>query len=70
MSYRDFLLKEAGVAPGVVRFFDSRTKDLFCTGIDAVPALYAWEMGYPGFQDWGDVPPDVEFGVAAAPWPA
>ena len=19
---------------------------------------------------WGDVPPDVEFGVAAAPWPA
>ena len=56
MSYRDFLLKEAGVAPGVVRFFDSRPKDLFCTGIDAVPALYAWEMGYPGFQGLGGCP--------------
>ena len=50
MSYRDFLLKEAGVGHGVVPFFDSRPKDLFCTGIDALPALYAWEMGYPGFQ--------------------
>jgi len=50
MSYRDFLLKQAHCASGVVPFFDSRPKSLFCTGIDAFPALYAWNMGFPGFQ--------------------
>ena len=27
-----------------------RPKGLFCVGIDAYPALYAWAEGYPGFQ--------------------
>ena len=50
MSYRDFLLQSAQVHPDVLPFFQTRTHGLFCVGIDAVPALYCWEMGYPGFQ--------------------
>jgi spermidine dehydrogenase len=50
MSYRSFLLDVARVHPGAVPFFQSRTHGLFCLGIDAVPALYCWEMGYPGFH--------------------
>ncbi len=50
MSYRDYLLNVAKVGPEVVPFFQARTHDLFCLGIDAVPALYCWQMGYPGFQ--------------------
>ena len=60
MSYRDYLLEVIGVHPQVVSFFNSRSMGLFCTGIDALPALYAWEMGYPGFQGLGlePTPPD------------
>jgi spermidine dehydrogenase len=50
LSYRDYLLDVARADPGVVPFLNSRSMGLFCTGIDAVPALYAWEMGYPGFS--------------------
>ena len=31
-------------------FFDHQPKGLFCTGIDAYPARYAWEEGLPGFS--------------------
>ena len=51
MSYRDFLLQAARVHPDVLPFFQNRTHGNFCLGIDAVPALYCWEMGeVPGFQ--------------------
>ncbi|HSF16418.1 MAG TPA: NAD(P)-binding protein, partial [Vicinamibacteria bacterium] len=50
MSYRDFLVDVADCDPGVVPFFNTRPMGLFCIGIDALPALYAWEMGYPGFD--------------------
>ena len=50
MSYRDFLLDLAKVHPDVVPFYDDGPKGLFCVGIDAYPALYAWAEGYPGFQ--------------------
>ena len=50
MSYQAFLLERAGVSPEVLPFYDDRPKGLFCVGIDALPALYAWAMGYPGFQ--------------------
>ena len=50
MSYATFLLDHARVRPGVIPFYDDRPKGLFCVGIDALPALYAWAMGYPGFQ--------------------
>jgi spermidine dehydrogenase len=49
-SYRDYLLSVAKADPGVVPFLNSRPMGLFCTGIDAIPALYAWEMGFPGFS--------------------
>lgn len=50
MSYRDFLLDVAKVHPDVIPFYDDRPKGLFCVGIDAYPALYAWAEGYPGFR--------------------
>jgi len=50
ISYRDFLLEHAKCDPGVVWFFDHRPKGVFCTGIDAYPARYAWEEGLPGFS--------------------
>jgi spermidine dehydrogenase len=50
LSYRDYLLDVARADPGVVPFLNSRPMGLFCTGIDAIPALYAWEMGFPGFS--------------------
>ena len=50
LSYRDYLIDVIGVDPGVVPFFNTRPMGLFCVGIDAVPALYGWEMGYPGFR--------------------
>ena len=57
MSYRDFLLEAAKVHPDAIPFFQSRTHGLFCMGIDAVPALYCWNMGYPGFQGMALEPP-------------
>jgi spermidine dehydrogenase len=50
LSYRDYLLQMAKADPGVVPFLNSRPMGLFCVGIDAIPALYAWEMGFPGFS--------------------
>ncbi|MXW10583.1 MAG: FAD-dependent oxidoreductase [Gammaproteobacteria bacterium] len=50
MSYRDFLLEVVKVHPDVIPFYDDRPKGLFCVGIDAYPALYAWAERYPGFQ--------------------
>ncbi len=50
ISYKDFLLQMAGVHEDVVAFFDDVPKGLFCVGIDAYPALYAWAEGSPGFQ--------------------
>ena len=50
MSYATFLLEHARIRPEVIPFYDDRPKGLFCVGIDALPALYAWAMGYPGFQ--------------------
>jgi spermidine dehydrogenase len=56
-SYADFLTKIAKMSPEVLPFFQKKTHDLFCVGIEAVPALYCYEegddydeFGYPGFQ--------------------
>jgi spermidine dehydrogenase len=57
MSYADFLTKIAKVHPDVLPFFQKKTHDLFCVGIEAVPALFCYtegddydEDGYPGFE--------------------
>jgi spermidine dehydrogenase len=51
ISYQDFLLIHAKVDPQVVTFYQKRSHDLYGVGIDAVPALEAWNfLRLPGFQ--------------------
>ena len=50
ISYTDFLLNYARVNPGVIPFFQSRPHFRFYVGPEQVPALFCWEMDYPGFQ--------------------
>jgi spermidine dehydrogenase len=57
MSYADFLTQVIKVHPDALKFFQSYTNDLFCTGIDAVPALACYQepddyegYAYAGFQ--------------------
>jgi len=49
LSYRDYLLTVLHVVPETIPFFQTRTHDLYGVGIDAVPALDCWGLGYPGF---------------------
>jgi spermidine dehydrogenase len=49
VSYDDFLLNIAKVDRQALWFFHTRAHGLFCMGADAVPALYCWNMNYPGF---------------------
>ena len=50
MSYQDFLLHFAKVDPQVLYFFRHFGEGVFCVGADATPALFAWQMGQPGFS--------------------
>ena len=50
MSYQDFLLKVAKVDKSALWIFQHFGEDVFCVGADATPALFAWEMGQPGFS--------------------
>jgi len=57
ISYADFLTQLIKVHPDALKFFQSYTNDLFCTGIDAVPALACYQepddyggYAYAGFQ--------------------
>ncbi|MDT8429767.1 MAG: FAD/NAD(P)-binding protein [Pseudomonadales bacterium] len=50
MSYRDYLLDLVGVHPDVIPFFQTRPHFTFYMGPEQVPALYAWQLEYPGFQ--------------------
>ena len=62
MSYAGFLTDMARVHPEVVKFFQAETHDIFAVGIDAIPALYLWQMGYyPGFAGMGleTTPPET-----------
>ena len=52
-SYRDFLKDIVKVDPQVITFHQKSTHPLFAVGIDAVPALDCWGLGYPGFQGMG-----------------
>ncbi len=60
MSYRDFITDVAKCHPDVVKLFDSTQLGIFVTGMDAIPAIYCQEMGYPGFDgmDVGEISPD------------
>lgn len=58
LSYKDYLLIIAKVDPTAVAIFQKTGAGIFCVGGDALPALFAWVMGYPGFSGLGlgDVP--------------
>ena len=48
-SYRDFLLKDVGLSPAAVKYFQSRTNDFMALSIDAVASADAYSVGFPGF---------------------
>ncbi|KRB49475.1 MAG: NAD(P)-binding protein [Pseudomonadota bacterium] len=48
-SYKDYLLEIAKVDPQVYWFYQNSGSGTFCVGADAMPALYAWANGSPGF---------------------
>jgi len=50
MSYRDFVVNIVGCHPDVMHLFDTSLLGIFVTAMDAIPAIYCREMGYPGFE--------------------
>ncbi|PWB30854.1 spermidine dehydrogenase [Pseudomonas sp. SDI] len=59
-SYQDFLLRDVGLSPTAVKYFLSRTNDFSALSIDAVPALDAYSVGFPGFAAMGLEPISAE----------
>ena len=49
MSLEHYLLNVAKVHKDCLWFFITTGRGNFCVGADAVPALFGWEMGVPGF---------------------
>jgi spermidine dehydrogenase len=49
-SYLAFLQDSAKVHPEVVKYLNARPHSLYGMGIDGVPAIDCWSLGYPGFQ--------------------
>src|SRR5262249_49259469 len=50
ISYADFFLNIAKVDRQVLWFLQHPGEGVFCVGADAVPALFCWQMGSPGFS--------------------
>jgi spermidine dehydrogenase len=63
ISYQDFLLNFAKVHADAVWFYQTRSDGLFLMHIDMLPAFYAWNMNYPGFQGMNlePTPPEALF---------
>jgi spermidine dehydrogenase len=60
ISYSEYLTKHCKLLPEALPFFQTFTHDLFCVGIEAVPAYECYEEGddygsftYPGFDGLG-----------------
>lgn len=49
MSLEDYLLNVAKADRQCLWFFLTTGRGNFCVGADAIPALFGWEMGVPGF---------------------
>ncbi|HVW68808.1 MAG TPA: NAD(P)-binding protein [Steroidobacteraceae bacterium] len=45
VSYKDYLLDIAKVDPQAYWFYRASGSGVFCVGADALPALFAWQMG-------------------------
>ena len=63
ISYAEYLTNYCHVSPGSLPFFQTFSHDLFCVGIEAVPAYLCYEAGddygsftYPGFNGLGFPP--------------
>jgi spermidine dehydrogenase len=63
ISYADYLTQHCKLVPEAMPFFQTFTHDLFCVGIEAVPAFACYEAGddygsftYPGFDGLGFPP--------------
>src|SRR2546428_1591125 len=50
MSYADFVLNIVKADKQVLWFYQNTGAGNFCVGIDALPALFGWQMGLPGFN--------------------
>jgi spermidine dehydrogenase len=50
MSYEDFILNIVKADRQVLWFYQNTGAGNFCVGIDALPALFGWQMGLPGFN--------------------
>lgn len=57
ISYADYLTQVCKMDPGALPFFQTYTHDLYCVGIEAVPALFCYESNddymsftYPAFD--------------------
>jgi spermidine dehydrogenase len=50
MSYKSFLTNVLHLHPDVMKFYQAGTHSLYGVGIDAVPALDCWAIGFPGFH--------------------
>ncbi|HEY6946224.1 MAG TPA: FAD/NAD(P)-binding protein [Candidatus Acidoferrum sp.] len=66
-SYAEFLTRYCQLAPEALPFFQTFTHDLWCVGIEAVPAMDCYEAGddygsftYAGFQGLGLPAPEKE----------
>ena len=60
ISYSEYLTKHCKLDPAALPFFQTFTHDLFCVGIESVPAFACYEAGddyesftYPGFDGLG-----------------
>ncbi|HEU5479462.1 MAG TPA: hypothetical protein VFU90_06490, partial [Candidatus Tumulicola sp.] len=53
VSYRDYLIHDAGLGGEAVKFFDGSTNDFWGMGPDIVPAYDALTSRYPGFAGLG-----------------
>jgi spermidine dehydrogenase len=60
ISYAEYLTKHCKLIPEALPFFQTFTHDLFCIGIESVPAMLCYEAGddygsftYPGFDGLG-----------------
>jgi spermidine dehydrogenase len=67
ISYAEYLSRYCKLTPEALPFFQTLPHDLFCVGIDAVPALDCYESGddygsftYPGFDGLGLPAPEKE----------
>jgi len=50
MSYEDFVLNIVKADKQCLWFYQNTGAGNFCVGIDALPALFGWQMGLPGFN--------------------